>query len=122
MAEPALSFTRFKMGALSVTPGNPLKVRFSVANVGDREGTVVPQVYIRGRGAKRLIGWARATLKPGESRELTLAAEPRVIANWDDTRRCYQIGAGSYWVEMGNSATDVAALASVALGSASLSP
>lgn len=79
-----LSYTRFEHSDLKVKGGKQLMVSFTVTNVGKREGTDVPQLYVAPPGrTHRLAGWERVTLKAGESRRVTVKADPRILASWD---------------------------------------
>ena len=109
-----LSYTTFKYDALKVTGGKTLSATFTVTNTGKREGAAVPQVYVRAPGkAKRLIGWAKPTLRPGESRTVTITADPRVIGNFDEKAHRWVVAPGNYVVELAYSALDTAATANV---------
>ena len=90
-----------------MTGGKTLSVRFTVANSGQREGADVPQVYVTRPGkAKRLIGWAKPNLKPGESKEVTVTADMRVLADYDAKAKRWVVPAGDVKVEVGTSAAD----------------
>ncbi len=100
-----LSYTAFRYDGLKVTGGKTLAVRFTVTNTGDRQGADVPQVYVTRPGkAKRLIGWGKPDLKPGESREVTVTADPRVLADFDAKAQRWVVPAGTVQVEVGTSA------------------
>lgn len=102
-----LSYTQFRYEGLKVTGGKALSVRFTVVNEGQRDGADVPQVYVTRPGkAKRLIGWAKPNLKPGESREVTVTADMRVIADFDAKAQRWVVPAGDVKVEVGTSAAD----------------
>ena len=102
-----LSYTQFRYEGLKVTGGKALSVRFTVVNNGQREGADVPQVYVTRPGkAKRLIGWAKPNLKPGESKEVTVTADMRVIADFDAKAQRWVVPAGDVKVEVGTSAAD----------------
>lgn len=102
-----LSYTSFRYDGLKMTGGKTLTVRFTVTNTGDREGADVPQVYVTRLGkAKRLIGWGKPDLKPGESREVTVTADPRVLADFDAKAQRWVVPAGPVKVEVATSATD----------------
>ena len=102
-----LSYTSFRYEGLKVTGGKALTVRFTVTNSGGREGADVPQVYVTRPGkAKRLIGWAKPDLKPGESREVTVTADPRVLADFNVKAQRWEMPAGEVKVEVATSATD----------------
>jgi len=103
-----LSYTTFRYDALKVSGGNALTVRFTVTNMGKRAGADVPQVYVTRPGkAKRLVGWDKPVLAPGETRTVTVTADPRVLADFDVKARRWFQPAGTYTVEVGGSATDV---------------
>jgi len=102
-----LSYTRLEYEGLEVSGGDTIQVQFTVRNVGSRTGSDVPQVYLRGlNGAKicRLIGWSRVTLQPGESSQVSVAVDPRLIADFDGDARCWRITGGLYEVAVGTSA------------------
>ncbi|NIJ15667.1 beta-glucosidase family protein [Sphingobium vermicomposti] len=102
-----ISYTAFRYDGLKVTGGKTLTVRFTVTNTGDRQGADVPQVYVTRPGkAKRLIGWGKPDLKPGESREVTVTADPRVLADFDAKAQRWVVPAGTVKVEVGTSAKD----------------
>jgi len=78
-----LSYTRFRYEKLQVrTPllreGQALELEVDLVNEGEREGTEVAQVYLSDLVTsvtwvdKKLVGFERVTLKPGEKRSLRL--------------------------------------------------
>ncbi|HVJ03499.1 MAG TPA: beta-glucosidase, partial [Sphingomonas sp.] len=96
-----LSYTSFAYRNPVVKGGKTLSVSFDVVNTGDREGADVPQLYVArdGSGAPmRLAGFKRVTLKPGQSQRVTLAAEPRVVADYDTALPGWRIAGGRYRV------------------------
>lgn len=112
-----LSYTEFEHGALSLArDGERLTATFRVANKGLRAGAEVAQVYlISGAGEKkhRLAGFQRVELAPGESREVSVTLEPRILAEWEDGK--WRIAAGRYAFALGKSAEDLGAPANIAL-------
>jgi beta-glucosidase len=88
-----------------------------IANTGSRPGAEVAQVYVRVPGAKsaRLAGYAKAFLKPGEHRTLTIPLEPRLLADFDTARHAWVIRGGQYSVVEGRSSEDLGAPVNVQL-------
>jgi beta-glucosidase len=91
-----LSYTRFELGGLKVDrtevdPAGEVAISVEVANVGDRAGDEVVQLYVRDeqasvtRPVKELRGFARVSLDPGERRTVTfrLAAEQLAFTGVD---------------------------------------
>ena len=82
-----LSYTKFAIGAprlsaASIAAGQPVAVTVDVANSGSRAGDEVVQVYVRDsissvtRPVKELKGFQRVTLKPGETKPVTITLTP----------------------------------------------
>jgi beta-glucosidase len=82
-----LSYTSFAHEGLAVTrDGERLVARFTVRNTGERAGADVPQVYLSdaaGRPLRRLAGFAKVELAPGEARQVEVPLEWRTIAEWE---------------------------------------
>ena len=118
-----LSYTRFGYSGLTVSGGKTLSISFTVTNQGDRAGAAVPQLYVvprSGAWPARLAGFDRIALKPGESRRVTIATEPRVLASWDEAAHGWRIAGGTYRVSIGRSATDAALTADTTLDAETL--
>ncbi|HWU12655.1 MAG TPA: glycoside hydrolase family 3 C-terminal domain-containing protein, partial [Caulobacter sp.] len=102
-----LSYTRFQYSDLQVSGGNTLTVRFKVTNVGGRAGADVPQVYVLRKGkAKRLVGWSKPVLEPGQSQVVTVTADPRVLGDFDAKAQRWSLPAGTYGVEVAASVSE----------------
>ncbi len=112
-----LSYTSFRYAGLAVQ-GN--EVRFTVTNSGKRAGTDVPQVYVEaadGAGTKtfRLAGWTRLSLAPGQSRQVTVALDPRTAATWDLAGKRWSVSSTPLPLVVGHDATDRALAGTVSL-------
>ncbi|HEY0225689.1 MAG TPA: glycoside hydrolase family 3 C-terminal domain-containing protein, partial [Mycobacterium sp.] len=104
-----LSYTNFEYRDLAVTGGQTVRATFSVANVGDRSGADVPQLYLTGAPDAqrlRLLGFERIELEPGDVRQVRIEADPRLLARYDGATGAWQIAPGSYAVAVGSSAVD----------------
>ena len=92
-----LSYTRFRFSGLRwhAAPGGGLALSFRVANTGHRAGVAVPQAYLGAPAARppgtafadrALAAYTRVSLRPGESRQVTMVIPERQLQYWDDTR------------------------------------
>ncbi len=102
-----LSYTSFSYGDLTVTGGETVSASFTVTNTGDRTGADVPQLYlthIDGSAHKRLLGFERVELQPGESKRIELVADPRLLARYDESASTWSIDGGSYRIALAQSA------------------
>ena len=98
-----LSYTTFSYSGLSSQVKNGrLHVRFKVTNTGSVAGKDVPQVYVspaagaKWEAPKRLAGWDKVALQPGESKEVEVTVEPRVLGTFDETSRTWRVKQGKY--------------------------
>lgn len=96
-----LSYTRFSYEVLTLTGGDTIIARFAVTNTGERPGSDVAQLYARVDGVRRLVGWEKFVLAPGEKREFTIRAEPRLLAKFDVEMRDWVIESSEVEVEVG---------------------
>jgi beta-glucosidase len=100
-----LSYTAFHYDQLQVSGGRAIKVSFHVTNTGHRAGADVPQVYVSRPGApKRLVGWAKPFLEPGETTAVTITADARIIGDYDTRSGRWLISPGTYVVEVASDA------------------
>ncbi|MEH3159235.1 MAG: fibronectin type III-like domain-contianing protein [Sphingomonas taxi] len=98
---------------------------FDVVNTGVRAGADVPQMYVAregGAGPMRLAGFTRVQLKPGETRRITLTAEPRVVADYDTALPGWRIAAGRYRVALARDAGDRTMVSSATLEAQTMKP
>lgn len=118
-----LSYTTFNYSALKVRGGRTVRASFTVTNTGAREGADVPQVYVTLPGkARRLIGWDKPVLRPGESRTVTITADPRLLASFDAVRQRWVVLPGKVKIEVARSASDPVLTAQVSLIAQTIKP
>ncbi len=119
-----LSYTDFRFGKLSaVRLSKSVQARFTVTNTGGVRGKAVPQLYIAGAGweaPKRLAGFEKVDLGPGEMREVTLTVDPRLLATFDTATRGWRIAEGRYEMLLATTANDVVSRVSINLDAATL--
>jgi len=120
-----LSYTSFAYADPVATGGRTLTLSFDVTNTGKRAGADVPQMYVAREGTgrpMRLAGFQRVTLKPGETRRVTLIAEPRILAEYDTGLPGWRIAGGRYRVALARDATDRTIVTTVTLDAATMKP
>ena len=91
-----------------------------MTNTGKVAGADVPQVYLSEApdGPRmRLLGFECVELQPGESKTVTLKAEPRLLARFDGPNGLghWRIEQGTYRVGLGKSAGDIVRTAEATL-------
>jgi beta-glucosidase len=102
-----LTYTTFAYSDLNVEGGDTITATFNVTNTGDRAGADVPQLYLTdaaGDERTRLLGFERVELQTGESREVTVTADPRLLARYDGGTGRWHITGGTHRVALGRAA------------------
>jgi beta-glucosidase len=120
-----LSYSRFEYRNVTITAGSALTVGFDVVNAGGVAGSDVPQVYMTSGpngSSLRLIGFSRVTLDPGETKHVTITADPRLLAKFDTVHHGWQVAAGTYTVRVGPNAESGTLTGSAHLAAATLAP
>jgi len=111
-----LSYTSFAIGAPRLAKSkigrkDSTSVSVLVKNTGSRAGTETIQLYIRDvvssvtRPVKELKGFRKISLKPGESKTVTLPITPDSLAFYD-INMDYVVEPGEFEIMVGNSSRD----------------
>lgn len=116
-----LSYTTFGYDGLTVTPETsdgtgPVTVRFTLTNTGSRAGAEVAQAYLSvpdgyGEPLKKLAGFRKVHLEPGESRDVEIVIDPldasHPFAFWDNGGGLWRTISGVYTVRVGSTSQDL---------------
>ena len=117
-----LSYASYTYGQLSITPettdsaAQAIRVAFTLSNTGSRSGTEIAQIYLGIPDEviappKKLVDWARVTLKPGETQEITVNLDPlgweRPFSYWNNQHGQWEIAPGTYQLFIGASSRDI---------------
>ncbi len=112
-----LSYTTFEYSDISlqptvVTQTQPVTVRCKVTNTGKRAGDEVVQLYVRDvlssvtTYEKKLCGFERVHLEPGETKEVSFTIEPRDLQLLDSDNH-WVVEPGDFKVMIGASSEDI---------------
>jgi len=107
-----LSYTTFHVSNVTAQGGSTIAVTADVTNDGAVEGKETVQVYAAPPGDNapempRLVGFSKVELKPGETRRVSITADPRFIADFDSECPCWHIDNDDYAVRVGTSSVDL---------------
>jgi beta-glucosidase len=116
-----LSYTSFAYAQLQVEPETTddtrnVQVSFTVTNTGGCVGAEIAQVYLglpasTGEPLKRLVGWAKVELAPGETEEITVTLDPNATSHplsyWNVNTHGWETASGDYQVYVGASSRDI---------------
>jgi beta-glucosidase len=115
-----LSYTTYSYSDLQVNPGSSTTVTFKVTNSGSRAGVEVAEVYAALPASaeeppKRLVGWSRVSLAPGESKEVSVAIDPKYLSIFDEAGNKWKLVPGSYSFMVGGSSQELPLTKAVSL-------
>jgi beta-glucosidase len=107
-----LSYTSYAYSGLKVKSGEAVSVSLTVRNTGKRAGTEIAQVYASlpdaaGEPPKRLVGWARVELAPGESKEVSIPVDHDRLTVYDEASDSWKLVPGNYTVMAGGGSQDL---------------
>jgi beta-glucosidase len=116
-----LSYTGFAYAQLQVEPETTdgtrnVQLSFTVTNTGGCVGAEIAQVYLglpasTGEPLKRLVGWAKVELAPGETEEITVTLDPNATSHplsyWNVNTHGWETASGDYQVYVGASSRDI---------------
>jgi beta-glucosidase len=124
-----LSYTTFEIADLTVSGAQndgaqPITIEFTVKNTGKVAGAEVGQVYLgipaAGQPPKRLVGFKKVFLQPGESQRVSLVIDPAAtnhpLSVWDYCTHSFVVKPGVYTVYVGNSSENTPLTATVIIG------
>lgn len=105
----SFAFSNLTVGKASIVPGETLPVSVDVRNTGSRTADEVAQLYIHqqsgtsARPVRELKGFARVTLKPGETRTVRFTLRPDDLSYWSAATHGWVQDATTFDVYAGDS-------------------
>jgi beta-glucosidase len=121
-----LSYTSFAYSHLRVSSpvlkdGGTAMVSVEVKNTGSRTGDEVVQMYVSHEGSsvarpvEELKGFARVSLKVGETKTVALPLAAKSLAYWDDATKTFVLEKDRVEVKVGGSSADLPVKAMVSV-------
>jgi beta-glucosidase len=120
-----LSYTTFEYGPLDAPAegkvGETIEVSLTVKNSGTREGKEAVQLYVADkecsepRPPKELKGFAKVSLKPGETQTVKFTLDARAFSFYDAHARQWTAEPGEFELLAGASSRDIRSRATVTL-------
>jgi beta-glucosidase len=122
-----LSYATYSYANANVIQDKGIQVSFVVKNTGKRTGTEISQVYLAmpestGEPPKRLVGWSRVDLAPGEEKNVTVSVDPHYCAVFNAEKHKWELVAGDYQILIGGSSDALPLKKTLRLDNASLPP
>lgn len=107
-----LSYTSYRYSDLTVTSRKAIAATFTLANTGSRAGTEIAEVYASLPAStkeppKRLVGWSKVKLDPGEKRTVTVEIDPKYLSIFDVQKDGWALVPGDYTILVGGSSQDL---------------
>jgi beta-glucosidase len=107
-----LSYTTYGYSGLKVKSGNQTRLSFTVKNTGSRAGEEIAEVYAAlpsgtGEPPKRLVGWSKVHLDPGESKEVSVTLDPKYLSIFDEMLDGWKLVPGDYTFMVGGSSQEL---------------
>jgi beta-glucosidase len=107
-----LSYSTYSYSGLKVTAGKNTSVTFVVKNTGNCAGAEIAEIYAAlpanaGEPPKRLVGWSKVRLNPGETREVSVDVDPKYLSVYDEAQDGWKLVPGSYKFMVGGSSQDL---------------
>ncbi|WP_405778407.1 glycoside hydrolase family 3 C-terminal domain-containing protein [Streptomyces sp. NBC_00859] len=117
-----LSYTTFQLSGLSLERARDgYRASVAIRNTGHRTGSEVVQLYLTapdaaGEPSRQLKAFEKVTLKPGESRRVSLALPREAFAVWQTSKTGWTVVPGTYTVSVGRSSADLPLETKVRIG------
>lgn len=113
-----LSYTTFEYGKVSadkksMAASDKITFTVSVKNTGKREGSEIVQLYISDlksslpRPIKELKGFEKVTLKPGESKNVSITIDKSALSFFDDKKHDWVAEPGDFEAIIGASSANI---------------
>ena len=107
------SYSGIKTDKLKYSSNETIKVTLELKNTGKMNGDEVVQLYVHRLNSKvdwpgeELKGFSRVSLKPGESKKVTISLPVSQLRYWDAKIHDWRLESGNIQVMIGSSSSDI---------------
>jgi beta-glucosidase len=107
-----LSYTTYSYSGLKVNTGETTTLTFKIKNTGSRAGAEIAEVYAAlpasaDEPPKRLVGWNKVQLNPGESKQVTVTVPQEYLSVYDEQSDAWKLVPGNYTFMVGGSSQEL---------------
>jgi beta-glucosidase len=109
----AFDYTRGAVGSKAIATNGSVKVSFTIANIGQRDGDDVAQIYYRHidstlpQPRQSLCGFRRVSVKSGQSTNVSVEIPTGRLRYWDIVKKQYVVEPGKYEFWVGSASDDI---------------
>ena len=113
-----LSYTEFEysnliLSATSIKEQEPLHVRITITNIGQRDGHEIVQIYVHSgegvihRPAQQLVGFSKVFVAVGEAKDIDIMLDEKAFSHYDVKSQSWQTESGVYTISAAASVQDI---------------
>ena len=109
----SFAYSKLRVSSTTLKEDGTTMVSVEVKNTGSRDGDEVVQMYVSHEGSsvvrpvEELKGFARVSLKAGETKTVTLPLAAKALAYWDETTKAVVVEKDRVEVKVGGSSNDL---------------
>jgi beta-glucosidase len=109
----SFAYSHLRVSSTHLSAGEAATVSVEVKNTGARDGDEVVQMYVSHEGSaverprEELKGFARVSLRAGETKTVTLPLAVKALAYWSDEAKAFVVEKDRVEIEVGGSSDDL---------------
>ena len=109
----SFAYSKLRVNTSTLKEGGTAMVSVDVKNTGARDGDEVVQLYVSHEGSsmsrplEELKGFARISLKAGQTKTVTLPLESKTLAYWDEGKKAFALEKDRVVVKVGGSSDNL---------------